>query len=95
MPTTFTSRVVVGPRDRGHDVGLSGEVEDDGRAAEVEPVADVPLDEGRRRVDVLALAGREVVDDDHLVTALDEPVDEVRADEPGTTGHDRPHAAVS
>ena len=30
-----------------------------------------------------------------LVAALDEPVDEIRPDEPGTTGHDRPHAAVS
>ena len=88
-------RVVVGPRDRGHHVGLRGEVEDDVRRAEVEAVADVPLDERGGGVQVLALAGREVVDRDDLVAALDEPVDEVRPDEPGSTGDDRPHAAVS
>ena len=88
-------RVVVGTRDRGHHVGLRGEVEDDVGRAELEPVADVALDEGGRRVEVLALAGGEIVDGEHLVTALDETVDEVRSDEPGSTGDDRPHAPVS
>ena len=45
--------------------------------------------------EVLALARGEVVHDDDLVAALDEPVDEVRSDEPGPTGDDRPHASVS
>ena len=40
---------------------------------------------------VLALAGGEVVDDRHLVAARDERVDEVRADEAGASGDDRPH----
>ena len=37
----------------------------------------------------------EVVDGEHVVAALDETVDEVRSDEPGSTGDDRPHASVS
>ena len=88
--------VVLGARDRGHHVGLRGEVEDDVGLAELEAVADVALRRSvGRGVQVLALAGREVVDDDHLVAALDETVDEVRPDEPGATGYDRPHASVS
>ena len=40
---------------------------------------------------VLALAGGEVVDDRHLVAALDQRVDEVRADEAGAAGDECPH----
>ena len=87
--------VVVGTRERGLHVGLRGQVEDDVGRAEVEPLADVALDERGRRVHVPALAERQVVDHDDLVPALDEAVDEVRPDEPGTTGHDRLHRAVS
>ena len=59
-------------------------------------VADVGLDQLRRRAraagEVLALAGGEVVDDGHVVAALDERVDEVRADEPGASGDESLHA---
>ena len=41
--------------------------------------------------DVLALARREVVDDVHLVAARDERIGDVRADEAGASGDDRPH----
>ena len=87
--------VVVGPLERGLDVGLGGEMEDDVGVAQLEAAADVALDERRGRVHVLALPEGEVVDDRDLVAALDEPVDQVRSDEPGSTGDDRPHAPVS
>ena len=45
-----------------------------------------------RAVEVLALAGGEVVEDGHLVAALDERVDEVRADEAGAAGDESSHA---
>jgi hypothetical protein len=49
----------------------------------VERLADVVDVELRALVQVLALAGREVVDGEDLVTADDERVDDVGADEPG------------
>ena len=39
-------------------------------------------------------ARREVVDDCHLVATLDERIDEVRADEPGSAGDEHAHAAA-
>jgi len=54
--------------------------------------ADVTLLEARVRVEVLALAGREVVHDHDLVPSRDERVDEMRADEPGAPCHDRPQS---
>jgi dTMP kinase len=60
-------------------------------------VADVRLDQTRavrkRLLDVLALAGRQVVDDHHLVTALKKGVDYVRPDEPGASCDHGFHAA--
>ncbi len=44
---------------------------------------------------VLALAVREVVDDDHLVAARDQGIDDVRADEARAPCDDRPHGLVS
>ena len=38
---------------------------------------------------------REVVDDEDLVPAGDEGVDDVRADETGPACHDRPHGPLS
>ena len=70
-------------------------MEDDVGATGVDPVADIAVDEGRRRVQVLALAGGEIVDDDHLVTTLHERIDEVRADEARTPCHDRAHDDLS
>jgi hypothetical protein len=72
----------VGPR-RGED------------AAHPLRVADVGLLEARpareRRGEVLALAGGEVVDDHDLVAAVEELVDEVRADEAGAAGDQGTH----
>ena len=42
--------------------------------------------------DPLALPLREVVEDVHLVAAREQRVDDVRADEAGPPGDDRPHA---
>ena len=44
-----------------------------------------------RLVEVLALAGREVVERRHLVAAREQRIDDVRADEPGPPGHERAH----
>ena len=96
MPTTLTCGVVVGSPHRGLHVGLRGEVEDDVGARR----ASMPSRMSRSTnvaagVDVLALAEGEVVDDDDVVAARDERVDEVRADEAGASGDDRAHDAVS
>src|SRR4051812_30167116 len=60
-------------------------------------VADVRLHETdatlQRAVEILPPPGREVVDHDHLVAALDQRVDEVRPDESGAACHKSPHAA--
>ena len=47
-----------------------------------------------RPLEVLPLAGGEVVDDGHLVAAREERVDEVRSDEPGAAGDEGLHAAA-
>ena len=49
--------------------------------------------EPRGRVDVLAAAGAEVVDDRHLVARLDAAIDHVGADEAGAARHEDLHAA--
>jgi hypothetical protein len=64
-------------------------------AANTLRVADVGLLEARaarqRRGEVLALAGGQVVDDQDLVAAVEERVDEVRADEAGAAGDQGTH----
>jgi hypothetical protein len=82
--------VVAGIFHRGLHVGLCREMEDDVRI-DREGLADVVLEQRRPRVQVLPLAGGEVVDDGHLVAAGEERVDEIRPDEPCATCHDRPH----
>src|SRR6185503_3064125 len=54
-------------------------------------IADVELEEARLRMQVLALAGDEVVDDEHLVTPRQVQLDHVRADEARPAGHDDLH----
>ena len=75
-----------------------------GRAAANTPahagrVADVGLVEAgaarQRGAEVLALAGGEVVDDGHLVAAIEERVDEVGADEAGSAGDQGTHGGGS
>ena len=46
-------------------------------------------------LEVLALAGGQVVDDGHLVAAIEERVDEVRADEAGAAGDQGTHGGGS
>ena len=65
---------------------------EDDVGVDVERLADVVLDEAGAGVEVLAPTRREVVDNRHLVTAGEQCVDDVRADEPGASGDDRPHA---
>ncbi len=86
--------VVVRPFHGRLHVGLRREVEDRLRAVEVDALADVALHEGRLRVQVRALAEREIVDDEHLVPARDERIDEIRADESRASRHDCPHRRI-
>ena len=90
--------ILVRALDRDADVRLRGEVEHGLRPDLVEDVverlADVALDERRARGDVLALAGRERVDDDDLVTARGERVDDVGADEAGAACDDHAHGRI-
>jgi hypothetical protein len=89
--------------ERAAHVDLRREVEDRlgplGRdhAAQLGRVADVDHAQPRAAlqgtVEVLAAAGREVVDDGDLVTAIEQGVNEVRPDEAGTAGDDRAHPA--
>ena len=86
-PEDVDLAVEVGARDRHAHVGLRGQVQARLRAGLGEgllhglPVADVGDDELGGRVDVLRLPVGEVVEDDDLVAAGDERVDDVRADE--------------
>jgi hypothetical protein len=90
-----------GPLDGHAHVGLRGEVEARLRPHFVKdgvdcvPVTDVGDRQADVLVEVLAPPAREVVDDQHLVSAGDERVDDVRADEAGSPCHDRPHSALS
>jgi hypothetical protein len=65
-----------GPLHRRLDVGLGSKMEDD-VGVDLEWLTDVVLAQLGLRVDVLALAGREVVDDHNLVAARDERIDEI------------------
>jgi hypothetical protein len=60
-------------------------VKDNIGSLEVDAVTDVALDEPRRRVDLLAFAEREIVDNAHLIATRKESIDEIRADEPGAS----------
>ena len=96
-------RVVGGVLDRLAHVDLRGQVEHHlgpdalEQVAHRVGVADVELRQlgpgGERRLDVLALAGRDVVENRDLVTPLEQGIHEVRADEAGPAGHERAHEA--
>ena len=89
-------RVACGVCDRNPYVGLRGKVNHRVCAANevdqrVAHVGDVEL---RARGDPFGSAGGKVVDDDDVVAARDEPVHDVRPDEPGPPGDDDPHATI-
>src|SRR5207237_3244854 len=67
-----------------------------GRPRQRNRLADVVVEEGESGMSPVALgvvppAGEQVVDGDHLVAAIEETIDEVAADEPGSSQHDRAH----
>jgi hypothetical protein len=64
---------------------------EDGVGVERERLADVVLEQRRGRVEVLALAGGEVVDDRDLVAACQQRIHEVGSDEACTPRDDRAH----
>ena len=66
----------------------------DGRRDRVERLPYVVLVQRRAGGDVFALPVREIVDDVHLIASREQPVHEVRADEAGPAGDDRPHARI-
>ena len=71
-------------------------MEDDLRAYRLDElseslVANIELVQRRRRSDVLACPGAEVVHDMDLLAAREQRVDEVRPDETSSARHDRPH----
>ena len=84
--------------DRDAHVRLRREVEDGlgPNCVEevVERLADVADVQLGAAAHVLGRAVDERVDDGHLVAARDERVDDVRADEAGSSGHDRPHDRI-
>ena len=94
------------PSDRHPYVGLGGQVEDDLRSTAGDHLdqlagADVELVEGELvgpigpgRGQVGQRPARQVVDHVDGMALGQEPVDQVRADEPGTAGHQRPHTGV-
>ena len=98
VPRTFAFGVLDRILDRDADVGLRSEVEDrlgsHRREEVVERLADVAHVELRSGRDVLLAAVDERVDDGDLDATRDERVDDVRADEAGASGHDRPHGRI-
>src|SRR6185503_1319257 len=85
------------PEDRAVDVRLRGEI-DDGLAGlpgaldglRVGDVADDEIDPGPLQIGGIA-GVRELVEDDDVVAARDQPSDEVRADEAGAAGDEHAH----
>ena len=104
VPSTFTRASLRGVGHRLAHVDLRGQVEDHVRlrAADEEAhrarVADVDHLQLRavreRLLEVLPLAGGDVVEHDHLVAAREQRVHEVRADEAGAACHECLHAAA-
>ena len=90
MPTTLTSESNAG---RSIDVPTSACAArwKTSSASVSKGCADVVLDEGRSPVDVVAATGRQVVEHDDVVSAREQRVDEVGADEPGPAGDERAH----
>ena len=90
--------VVDGAVDRNPDICLRGEVEHrlGPHLVEelVERLADVLHMEHGPVGHVLALPGRQRVDDGDFVAAGDERVDHVGADEAGPACHHRPHGSI-
>ena len=90
--------VVDGMLDRHAHVGLGREVEDGlgshGVEQVVERLADVADVQLRAGGDVRFGAVDERVNDRDLVTTRDERIDDVRTDEAGSPGHDRPHGCI-
>ena len=92
-PEHVRDRIRGGILDRAPYVGLSREVEhhlgpyDREQVCERPPIADVehlqrcPV--SQRMLEVLELAGRQVVDDRHSIAPRDQRIYQVRADEPG------------
>ena len=86
-----------GPLDRGADIGLGREVEDDVRpklrAQRLDGgIPDVELMEHSAGGEVVSRTGREVVDYVHLIPAREQGVDDMRTDEACATCYERPHA---
>ncbi len=91
VPTTLTARVEARLRNRTADIHLGREVEDRLGAKALDELGDRPclaqvgLDQlgslPERIGEVLAPSGREVVQHGDLVTALEQRVDQIRADE--------------
>ena len=87
------------PLDRDAHVHLGAEVKTDlgtqlGEEL-VQRLAQVGDDESHALGHVLALAVREIVERDHIVTAREQRLDDMRADEPRAPCDDRPQGFIS
>ena len=87
-------------RDRFHHLRLRRRVDHrvellaSKEVADALAVADVRDDEPHRGIEVRAVAGREVVEDEHVVAARPKRVDDVRSEEPGTAGDQNAHRVI-
>ena len=43
--------------------------------------------ESRTRVEIVSISGRQVIDDDHLMSELEQPIHQMRTDEACASGH--------
>ena len=82
--------------DRGSDIRLRREVEDDPRSQPSDEllerlVADIDLVELGGGGEILGRAGRQVVHDVDFFAAREQGIDEVRTDEASSAGHHHPH----
>jgi hypothetical protein len=85
------SHRLTGLDQRGEvQAGVEAAVGDHG--IELPWLGDIDLDEAGAVRDRVAVAGRQVVGDGHLVTGREEGCGRGRADEPGSAGHQGPHA---
>ncbi len=100
-PDRVDLRVAHGILDRAAHVRLGGEMEADlgvelrERGVDGGRVAHIALDERGRTVQILRLAGGEVVEHEDGIAALHERVDQMRADEARAACDQGPHGRES
>src|SRR5579884_1103536 len=98
-PENVHLRIENGILDRSPDIHLRRKMDDERGTLFAENLLDprtldVDLVKFSGPIDVPPFAGREVINDDDIVSLLHQSIDEMRADKAGPTGHENLHAEL-